>query len=97
MAQDTSTQGVALPRGFTGFELLHHVLREAASEYPAVLGPARLPESANAFKNSYAEALVRFEAARAASDQRVEIARFIARRTQEQRANGGGRARDDAR
>jgi len=79
-----ATQGVALPRGYTASSFFHHVLQEAAVQFPAVLGSAALPGSAGAFKKSYADALVRFEAARASAPERVEIARFIARRTQEQ-------------
>src|SRR4051794_27770479 len=89
---ERSERGVVLPAGHTGSTLFHSVLREAVAQFPDVLGPARLPESANAFKRDYGLALARFEAERAASAQRVEIARFIARRTQEalQYAGEGG-------
>jgi hypothetical protein len=78
------TQGVALPRGFSASSFFHHVLHEATAAFPAVLGPAKLPASAGAFKKRYADALVRFEAARAGAEERVDIARFIASRTHQQ-------------
>lgn len=75
-------KGVVLPAGHTGSSLFHLVLREAAERFPDALGPARLPTDARRFKRTYRDALVRFEARRAASPQRVEIARFIVQRTQ---------------
>ena len=78
-----SERGVVLPPGHTGSSLFHRVLTEAVAEFPDVLGAARLPESATAFKRDYGMALARFEAERAASKRRVEVARFIVRRTQE--------------
>lgn len=71
-----------LPAGHTGSSLFHAVLAEAAAHFPDVLAPARLPEQPSAFKRDYGRVLARFEAARAASQQRVEIARFILQRTQ---------------
>lgn len=78
----TTGRGVVLPSGHTGSSLFHRVLSEAAAEFPEVLGPARLPEQGSAFKRDYGEILARFEAERTASPRRVEIARFIVRRTQ---------------
>jgi hypothetical protein len=77
-------QGVALPSGHSGSSFFHHVLQEAVQRYSDVFATAALPSSAKAFKTDYGEALVRFEAARAASSQRSEIARFIVDRTREQ-------------
>ena len=75
---------MVLPEGHTGSSFFHHVLAEAAAEFPQVLAAAALPGDAKEFKRSYGEVLVRFEAHRAAATERVAIARFIARRTQEQ-------------
>jgi hypothetical protein len=75
-------QGVVLPQGHTGSSFFHHVLQQAVAAFPQALGSARLPSDARAFKREYREALVRFEAARVASLQRVEIARLIANRSQ---------------
>ena len=77
-------RGVVLPSGHTGSSLFHRVLREAEGAFGDVLGPARLPETPGAFKREYGAALARFEAERSASPRREEIARFIARRTQEE-------------
>src|SRR5262245_27199770 len=77
-------QGVVLPEGHTGSSFFLHVLKEATQAYPQVLERARLPGDAAEWKREYREALVRFEAARVASDERVEIARLIAGRTQAQ-------------
>lgn len=79
-----SKDGVVLPEGHTGSSFFHHVLAQTAEEFPDVLGPAALPAEARSFKGRYGEALVRFEAHRAASSRRAEIARSLARRTQEQ-------------
>ncbi|MFI5308881.1 MAG: hypothetical protein ACHQ53_16100 [Polyangiales bacterium] len=76
-------RGVVLPEGYTGSSLFHRVLVEAAESFPDVLAAARLPETPGAFKREYGAALARFEAERAASPRRVEIARFIAQRTQQ--------------
>jgi hypothetical protein len=78
-----------LPQGHTGSSFFHHVLRQAVDAYPAALGGARLPADAKAFKREYRDALVRFEAARVAAKERVEIARLIANRTQEELAYAG--------
>lgn len=75
-------QGVVLPQGHTGSSFFHHVLQQAAEAFPQALGSARLPSDAKAFKRDYRDALVRFEAARVASPQRVQIARLIANRSQ---------------
>ncbi len=74
--------GVVLPAGHTGSSLFHAVLAEAGGRFPSVLGPAQLPTDPGVFKRTYGAALARFEAARVASPQRVEIARFIVQRTQ---------------
>jgi len=83
-----SQSAVVLPAGHSGSSLFHAVLAEAVAQYPDVLSGAALPASAGGFKREYGTALARFEAARVASPARVEIARFIVRRTQ--RALGFG-------
>jgi hypothetical protein len=76
-------QGVVLPAGHTGSSLFHQVLLAAVTRFPAELGAARLPIQAQAFKRGYQEFLPRFEAERAGSERRVEIARFVVQGTQE--------------
>jgi hypothetical protein len=79
----SASQGVVLPSGHTGSSLFHNVLRAAVERFPDELGAARLPPQAQAFKRQYQELLPRFEAERAGSARRVEIARFIVQSTQE--------------
>jgi hypothetical protein len=62
--------------------LFHKVLSQALTHYQE-LGSAHLPANAQAFKRQYGSALARFEAARCASKQRAEIARFIVQKTLE--------------
>ncbi|MDB4988147.1 MAG: hypothetical protein JWN04_3325 [Myxococcaceae bacterium] len=81
---------ITLPHGHTGSSLFHAVLAEAAAEYPSELAAAELPSTASAFKPKYGHALARFEAARVGSPRRVEMARFILRRTQEALCFGHG-------
>jgi hypothetical protein len=78
----TIERGVVLPEGHTGSSLFHRVLAEAVAEFPSELGAAKLPEQGAAFKRDYGEILARLEAERTVSPKRVEIARFILRRTQ---------------
>ena len=56
---------------------LHAALQAAASRFPDELAIAELPDDPAQFRTSYADALPRFEAARADSDRRVEIAREV--------------------
>ncbi|TNF30841.1 MAG: hypothetical protein EP329_13265 [Deltaproteobacteria bacterium] len=82
--------GVQLPPGLSGSRFLHGVLHETAATFPDVFSGVRLP-TGKAFKKGYGDAVVRFEAARAASPQRAEVARFMTRRLHEQlhfRTNG---------
>ena len=80
---ERNERGVVLPEGHTGSSLFHKVLAEAVASYGDVLAAARFPQTPGAFKREYGAALARFEAERAASPRREEIARFILRRTQE--------------
>lgn len=56
---------------------LHAAVQAAASGFPDELAAAALPEDPAEFRTSYPEALPRFEAARAGSSRRVEIARVV--------------------
>ncbi len=56
---------------------LHAALQAAVSRFPDELAAAALPDDPAAFRSSYPEALPRFEAARAGSGRRVEIARTV--------------------
>lgn len=77
----STAQGVCLPEGHTASTLLHEILREAADRYPDVLDAAQLPADAQTFRREYPRALARFEAFRASSPRRSEIARDIVRAT----------------
>lgn len=81
---DKQVQGVVLPKGCTGSSFFHQVLSEAVSTFDDVFAGIPWPDSARAFKSGYAAALEAFELARLPSARRVEVARFIAERTQEQ-------------
>jgi hypothetical protein len=82
-AAPSAERGVGLPPGHTGSSFLAQLLREAVERFPQVGGAVALPPGAAAFKRRFPELLARFEAARAASPRRSEIARFLARRAQE--------------
>ena len=83
--------GVQLPPGVSGSQFFHRVLSDTVAAFPHVFDGVRIPPAGKPFKQSYAETLVRFEGARVASNERVAVARFMTRRTQEQlvfRKNG---------
>lgn len=73
-------RGVSLPEGTSGSSFLHELLHAAATDFPDVLGHAGVPDDPRSFKKGFGEALVRFEAARAASARRVEVALAVQRR-----------------
>jgi hypothetical protein len=79
---DKSSRGVALPEGHTGSSLFHRVLLTAAEQFPTVFDAANFPRDASAFKREYGASLARFEAARVAAAERLEIARSIVQRAQ---------------
>ena len=81
MKNDLKSDGVLLPDGETGSAFFHRVLLETAARFPDALGGARLPRDPRLFKRQYGDALVRFEAARIASKDRVAIAQDLAERT----------------
>lgn len=64
--------------------VLHQVLADAIAGFPAAFSDVELPPEAGVFRNSYAELLPRFEAARAASPSRVDIARRAVNTMQDQ-------------
>lgn len=80
----SARRGVSLAPGETGSRFLHRVLREAIDRHPHVLGPAGFPERPEGFRKRYGDAVVRFEATRAAAAERVEFARAIVRRAHEE-------------
>jgi hypothetical protein len=68
--------------GASAGRCFYEVLSGAVAQFPEALAPARLPRDAKAFRADYADALTRFEAARTASAQRVEIAGWLASQRQ---------------
>jgi hypothetical protein len=68
--------GVTLPSGLSASALLHRLLTETATRFPS-LAAAALPASAESFRKGFPEAIVRFEAARAASAERAQAAGFL--------------------
>jgi hypothetical protein len=83
MQDKRKARGVVLPDGHTGSSLFHAVLKQALARYPEALGSAHFPPNAQVFKREYGRALARLEAARCASKDRAEIARFIVQKTLE--------------
>lgn len=81
MSTNPPVRGVALPEGQSGSSFLHEVLASAVTAFPAELGGAGFPADPRRFKDSFGDALVRFEAARAASARRVEMAVHMRRLT----------------
>ena len=57
--------------------VFHSILTDAAASFPDALGGAGLPAQPGAFRKSYGRVLPRFEAARAGSGARLEIARRL--------------------
>lgn len=70
-------RGVVLAPGTSGSTVFLEALAEAARRHPVALAGVRLPSDRGAFKHSFPEVLVRFEAHRAASSERVAIARTL--------------------
>lgn len=77
----TQTDGVVLANAETGSSFFHRVLSDAVGVFPTAFGDAKLPMSSKAFKAGYGDAVSRFEAARIASPQRLDIARHLQRAT----------------
>ena len=83
MGRQSADIGVMLPQGFTGSVFFRHVMEKACLKFSGDFAEFSLP-SKKAFKKDYAEAVVQFEAARASSESRSEIARFMVDLTQAQ-------------
>ena len=73
----SATTGVDLAGGGSASHHLHRVVASVAERFADVLGDVDVGQTSNEFKRRYPEALPRFEAARAASPQRVDIARAL--------------------
>src|SRR5690349_2946227 len=71
---DRAHAGVELPEGRSGSSFLHELLAHAVEKFPDELKAAALPSDPRKFKDAFGDAVVRFEAARAASERRVDIA-----------------------
>jgi len=69
--------GVVLAPGSSGSSVFLEALGEAVRRHPKALGAVHLPADNETFKRSFGEVLVRFEAHRAGSPERVEIARTL--------------------
>jgi hypothetical protein len=69
--------GVRLRGSESAASLLHAVLREAGRRFPRALVAVRLPESPEAFRARFSDLVPRFEVARTASRERMEIARCV--------------------
>lgn len=76
-AEPRARSGVELPPGRSASALLHELLAEVCARFPQALAAAQFPERAADFRKRFPDILPRFEAARAASAQRSEIARFL--------------------
>lgn len=74
--------GVVLARGESGSTFLHRVLRDAAGRFRYAFDELTLPDDARAFKQGFGDAVVRFEAARITSSERLDIARHLFTETQ---------------
>jgi len=80
--EERPTRGVVLPTGHTGSSLFHSLLTQAAAEFPGALGAVELPRSSGPFKREYGDILARFESARVVAPERVDIARFLVKKSQ---------------
>ncbi len=69
--------GVAFTPGQTGSTLFREALAGACEHFPEVFGDLSIPEDPSAFKRELSDLLVRFEARRAGSERRIEIARML--------------------
>ena len=75
---DLENGRVDLPAATSASQLFHQILCAAVDEFPDELTGAELPDTADRFRASYADAIPRFEAARIASPRRTAIARYLA-------------------
>jgi hypothetical protein len=69
--------GIVLPSGTTGVDVLRALMERAINEFPESFADFALPPDAAGFKAHWGELLPSFEAARARSEQRADIARAL--------------------
>ncbi|MET0285781.1 MAG: hypothetical protein ABW352_14975 [Polyangiales bacterium] len=69
--------GIVLPLGTAGVDVLRALMERAITEFPESFADFALPPDAAGFKARWGELLPSFEAARARSEQRAEIARTL--------------------
>lgn len=69
--------GVVLAPGSSGSSVFFDALADAIKAFPGALGGVRLPSDKAAFKDAFPEVVLRFEAHRAGSPERVAIARTL--------------------
>lgn len=81
MSAASNTGSVQLADQQSASTILHGILAQAVTAFPAALTEASLPEDPQIFRKRYADALPRFEAARLASSERTAIARALAAAT----------------
>ena len=74
---------VELAEGTSGSTFLLELLSDAAAAFPEVFRSVKIPSDARRFRSTFAEVLTQFEAARAASPERVAIAVGIRKRVDE--------------
>jgi hypothetical protein len=74
-------RGVLLPDNETGSGFFHRLLSESVAAFPKTFRQVRLAAEPARFKKTYGDDLVRFESARIGSDERVAIARHLAKST----------------
>ncbi len=90
----TLSAGVSLPVDTSGSQFLHQLLA-GATQHPSTaehFSGIHIPESAGAFRKSYADDTIQFEGTRIASGARVAIARAVTDAAQDQmifRTEGG--------
>lgn len=70
-------RGIVLPQGTAGVDVLRVLMERAIAEFPESFADFALPPDAAGFKARWGELLPTFEAARARSEQRAQIARSL--------------------
>lgn len=76
-AKSETASGVVLAPGTSGSTVFLEALAEAARRFPRTFEGVRLPSDGATFKRTFPEVVTRFELHRAASPERVEIARSL--------------------
>ena len=69
---------VVLAEGRSGLQLLYEVIAAAKSHFSSELGDVTLPDNFQKMRGNYCEVVAMFEAARLASEQRFDIAKYMA-------------------